>query len=769
VPRYKALVAALAATLVLAPGCSRELNPVSLVNQPPEVHFVGKSTPALAKSGLEVTHDLRWIGSDPDGRIDHYLVAVDPHSIDDWRGWMQTNESSRALAIPSRRARAQALRDAPERASQQGDFTVFAVRAVDDRGEVSNAAVRAMFGENVAPSATILSPPPGHLIIVPNRVRIRWTGIDPDGPTGRPVQYKYRLFASGPPPADFPFPVSEADFLVFLTANPDSLRRGYAPKFPGWTTVSGDTTEVLLEGLVPQTQYVFVITAIDEAGDYDPFFSLNTNMLQLYATFDENAAPILSVFNESFHFEYPVGGRDYAIAHPVQVPFVSDQSVTIHWDAFSQAAFSMARTRWSIAADGSPPPGENGPVLGSSWAPWQTSQHLATVGPFPDGQPRLLFIEVEDELQLRSLAVVRLIPTIATRKRPLLIVDDTRFLVDDAAPGGGVRPPAGTWPTAAELDSFLFAIGGFPWNSYPAGTMSPTGRFAGYSFDTLGTRSLGSADMTVPLATLARYEHVIWITDLTGAGNTRSGLDRIHPTTSLRYMASPNHFNTLAAYVQQGGRVWLVGAGIARASLEPSEGSAPNPGTWSVEDGDLGPGRMLYDQAHLRSGIRLSSLGHPVRSDRAIGGWPGAPNYAAFPTELRLRSAATDPVLPPLRTNPSLFYPTTASQEQVFEPNTILEGGVSVLDTIYESHGNGIPIGEVRPVMTLYHGSENAQVLYSGHDLWKFATADVQQVVDAVLQGVWGLSPGAAPTKSYRGKAPVTVNTARPSIARSKH
>ena len=47
----------------------------------------------------------------------------------------------------------------------------------------------------------------------------------------------------------------------------------------------------------------------------------------------------------------------------------------------------------------------------------------------------------------------------------LLIVDDTRLQVD-RFPGGLNQPPArysGEWPARAELDTFLFARGGYPW------------------------------------------------------------------------------------------------------------------------------------------------------------------------------------------------------------------------------------------------------------------------------------------------------------------
>jgi hypothetical protein len=150
-------------------------------------------------------------------------------------------------------------------------------------------------------------------------------------------------------------------------------------------------------------------------------------------------------------------------------------------------------------------------------------------------------------------------------ERDLLIVDDTRLTPDARNPAtGATDPPRGPWPTAAELDTFLYARGGVPWRDYPAGTLSASGILAGYDFDTLGTR--GIADGNVPLSVLSHYRHVIWMTDDVGATYTGSPVDLLQPVTSLRLMSSPGFQSTLAAYAQQGGKVWLQGGGAAYAT-----------------------------------------------------------------------------------------------------------------------------------------------------------------------------------------------------------
>ena len=85
--------------------------------------------------------------------------------------------------------------------------------------------------------------------------------------------------------------------------------------------------------------------------------------------------------------------------------------------------------------------------------------------------------------------------------------------------------PAGAWPTRAELDTFLFAVGGVRWRMTLPGMLSPTGIFHGYDFDTLGTRH-GLEDPTIPLNVLGRYRHVVWMTDASGSSLRRRARPR---------------------------------------------------------------------------------------------------------------------------------------------------------------------------------------------------------------------------------------------------
>ena len=177
--------------------------------------------------------------------------------------------------------------------------------------------------------------------------------------------------------------------------------------------------------------------------------------------------------------------------------------VTIHWFAVAAPGASIRDYRWVLDPldlfDETPRTNELTDV--QHWSARSVSTTGATLGPFtvngPKPQPHLLFIEAEDSYGLVSLGIVRLSITHVSFSNELLFVDDTRLMPDMSDGAGGVLPPTGAWPTAAELDTFLFARGGVPWRGRAPGTLSTPGIFNGYAYDTLGTRGI-SLDGSVP-------------------------------------------------------------------------------------------------------------------------------------------------------------------------------------------------------------------------------------------------------------------------------
>jgi hypothetical protein len=686
---------------LLGAGCSsrQTLAP----NQPPTVRLAYEALP-----GTETVqrHKLSWTGVDPDGDLDHYVYAVDPKSLDQVdAAWTSTKELECILSLPAAVTTASG-------ATRRPPPHLFVVRAVDRHGEMSQPASRALGLDNQPPLVQIYSPIPQQYsdVYVPTQVSIRWYGDDPDGQTIPLIsRFVYRLI-----------PQSDPDYEPTLL-DPNYLLRKYAPDFASWISVPGDSTRVVLNHLASGKKYLFAVNAFDQAGDYAPSMSLAQNVLRLVATSWQATGPRITVFSDDFYYQYPGGGYDKDPSHRVKVGVPAGYPFTIQWRADPPSSGGNVSYRWALdlaLLDDDTP--RSGPADLSHWSASSPLTTSATLGPFPEipkGDTHVLYIEAADDLGFVSLAALELTATPAgiTRK-PLLIVDDTRFAPDQYM-GSIVKPPSGEWPTAAELDTFLFARGGFPWRGYPAGTVSARGLFAGYSFDTLGTRR-GLVDPTVPLSILEQYDHVIWLTDRVGATMVNPANYGLNPITALRYMASSGHLNTLAAYVNRGGHLWLAGGGVAYASQIPFNDPTNDPLGAGVivfsRDSfrhELEPGRFMYDIARWQMAIGSTLLGsgallrHTGRfGDDAFTPGPASP-YAALPAALRLKTAATD-VVPPLRTAGS-FYPTSRAFEVLLAPVWPDESGSADIDTLYRAYSVGLPDEPaVNAAMTIWHGVE---------------------------------------------------------------
>jgi len=287
-----------------------------------------------------------------------------------------------------------------------------------------------------------------------------------------------------------------------------------------------------------------------------------------------------------------------------------------------------------------------------------------------------------------------------------------------------------------------------------------------------------NAAQTVTLASLARYRHVLWLVDAAAAQYIESLDQRVFPVTALYAMSNPGRSSTLAAYASAGGRLWLAGGGAALASLRRFDRVTNNSVSdflFTVEDGELAPGRLLHDFGHLQSAISSGrAVGTPTRSPAARGGWSGhgvdsrlsAPDYSRLPATLRLRAPDTDP-LPPTRlaSQSNLYYLQPLGYETVVAPNRIVEtfdGDAPgprrsvALDTLMDVPSLRLG-GAPAPAMLYYHGRENAPFVFTGFDLWSWKREDCQALVDFVLGEVWGLprsAPNAAATSRPTGAAP---------------
>ena len=817
------------ALLVLAAvGCSKKLVNQVVENQAPEVRLTGAPIQADPARPDFYAYLLQWTGFDPDGRVDHFLYAVDsrdpyhPDPSDTTWHPIAKNESTFffTAAVPIIGPDGKPDPRDPKSESPH----VFAIYSVDNQGKLSTrGAVRAFFSFTQAPTVQITEPVP-NIAFYPSvtpTTTIRWTGVDPDGQfTNKPLYWKFRLF----PQRNTDYP-GISDFVSFAVANPDSFRKLYAPDFRGWTKVGAETTSFQYRNLNPQSTYLFVVTGFDEAGAYDPVFSPERNMLKFSVTFAGTYGPIIRMFNQFFFYEYPYGGFDLRETRWFRLEIPSDQKVTFNWSAAAPPGADIRRYRWVMdlvdLTDETPRTNERDDWV--HWSTWSLNTTSATIGPFPanpslppDPNAHLFYIEAEDTNGLLSVGILYFRAVRSDFVRDLLFVDDTRFGPDMRDPRDQLRvvPPTGPWPNAAELDSFLFAVGGRPWNSYPGwGTANPTlsvpGIFHGYRFDTLGTRGTFAPSGVVPLSILGHYKHIVWYTDQTAASYTASPTSLVSPISGLRLVSSPGRPVVLATYMTQGGSVWLCGGGAAMATLISWNKPGTGVSEYTSRNSELIPGRMMYDFVHWREGVQMTSsftvrkfgtygsLGMPnaTGTSGAIPGsaswprppgrnWPGTvagvtnpefpagqPDYSSFPNTLHLKSGfdesgnsvGPDPP-PPLRNPDSYWYPNNYMSEYIHVPTFVREdynddpdilNEISTLDTLYLTAGGSSR--QESPCMTLYHGRDNKSVIFSGFNIWIWKRSECIALVDGVLQKIWGLphdgssrQPAAAPSSARR-------------------
>lgn len=781
---------ALAGIMPVALGlssCSKDGTSILIPNRPPTVELTNAPVAADRSNPYFYAYRVNWSGDDPDGRIDHYEFAVDPTPTD--TVWNRTTKNEEVVFFRASQADpANGLN--PRTAS---DFHVFVIKALDDDGARSPHKSRAFFSYTIAPTVAILNPIPTPLLraqISPS-VRIDWTGGDADGQfSQKPVQYKYKLLD-----------LSDPGNLIFLT-RPDSLRiQEVATNWAGWDSTSADTQFVQFTDLTPQKSYMFVIIGFDEAGAYSPIFDLNTNCLQMTVGFASSNGPRIGIFCPYISFVYASGGYSIDPLRWINVEIPSHVPVPVGWIAIPSPGSRIQSFRWMV--DGNVNDQTERSDEANDYIHWSRPSPTMPDGVFLrgfDDGDHFFYLECLDNNTQKSLGILHMTVVTPTFDKELLVVRDTRLEVDKF-PSGLLANYTQPWPASTELDTFLYARGGFPWRSTKnptSGVISQPGLFSGYVFDTLGTRQgLENPVHGVLLSKIGGYKRLVWLVDDRGALFIESDNQLIQPMTALHAMSGPGRASSLAAYTQLGGQVWLAGGGAAFTSLRHYDRVANNAGQTTVfssaaQFGELVSGRIMFDAAHWQSTIAVTkSTIHTYRYDNTTVSPPiivasewshaalhsrddsGAvlrrPDYSKLPAKMRWRQDAGDP-LPPTRTagQSGLFYSGSFPCEYLKDGNSIFEdvnpdpelvSERSVLDTLFEAKG-AVLLTSLAPTMTYYHGASARQFVFSGFAPWGFARQDCIQLIDFVLQDLWGMPRASvdrgsfAPALRSRGSSP---------------
>lgn len=763
------LRAALTAAISLLPllaGCGKKSTNNPFGNAAPTVRLTNAPASNRQVDAYYYAVTLNWVGYDPDGRVAYYLYAVDPPATGDTT-WVRTEKNEEIILFRSTRSN--------KDTGVADDPHVFALKAVDNLEAKSATVYRAFFSKTTAPTVQVTDPRASSQArkYVTPAIRISWEGEDVDGVfTKKPVKYKYKLLTEQ----------SEVPLSTAL-ADRDSVRRYYAPRnWAGWDSTSAETTQVSFTNLIPDQEYIFCVIAFDEAGAYSPVFSRDQNMLYFRVTFAGQNNPKITFFNEFFQYTYDSGSYEpNNRTRYVLLELPANEFITFNWFAVPIAGSEMRSYRWCVdnqdLSDQTPRQDENDIT---HWSTKSLNTTSATIGPYPGSvQPHRFYLEAEDINGLVSLGIIEFTSVQATFEKPLLVVKDTRYLADQRSVGEPcMDKPKGRWPTQAELDTFLFARGGFQWRCYPTGTLTSPGIFSAYSPDTIGTRT-GREDQSVRLSVLGRYKNVVWIGDKNGAGNFQDGTGT-NPKSALRYMCEPNRLNTLAAYLKQGGRVWMVGGGALTSTVVAYDKTnnntvPPAPSqTFSFTNGELIPGRMAYDWAKWQVEFKDNSSTIQVRRDaNALGRNQNNPFYLdpTLPSQMSARSAATDP-FPPNRVvfNGDFYYSVFDIEYQSginhyyedLDPG-LGENFVDGIDSLYRAQGASLPQTSggytanscmtVYPARTLWgvgNFPNGPKVIATGFDIWSYQKTQCKGLVDWVLQKLLNVTPTPSSLRAER-------------------
>ncbi len=708
------------------------------------------------------SYEMHWSGYDPDGRIDHYEYAIDPKGgAAPETTWIRTTRNGETIHF--RASQVDSLGSA--RATEPHTFVI---KAMDNGGHWSPVVSRSFFAYTIAPTVQLTSPvfPTGPQVEWPYvstgpALRISWEGRDEDAVRLRgPALYRYRIFEQTDPLLQG----------VDVFTDPQELRRRCAAtNFVGWDSTEADTPYVEVRGLQVGRHYLFAVVAIDEAGAYTADWAVGPNLLPLFVATPELVAPRIGISCPWVSYVWPTGAGDPADELGwVKFDTPASQPFTLSWFALPSGNYHIAGYRWRLDGD----------LDGPGWSEWSLQTTQATLGPFTPGSAHFLYIQAKDDHGATSTAVVNFTAVATTFDRDLLVVDDTRLEVDQFFPSGWRQAYRTPWPAAAELDTFLYAVGGVPWRGTVTGRsgVTPPGLLAGYRFDTLSTRNgYEIASAGAPLSLLGRYRHIVWITDQSAATKLGSPMDVLNAVSLMRWMNTPGRPSTLAAYTASGGRLWCAGGAVGYTSnIEyNSQGTLANDNLYglgntvfSFTTGELAPGRVLWDDAHWRSEVVVSQIVTNVRkSSKAVGGWthagPGytgsvsAPDYASLPPQLRRRALALGDTLPPRARDQSGRHlldewivrrgvPHVQSNRVIEDADAdpLVEHSISVLDTLYELNGGSLVtnITGERSAMTYYHGFERGPCVFTGFLLWEWTRADCAALVDfpcCTTSGAW--------------------------------
>ncbi len=528
---YLCLVALLAAAAAMLAGCSGSDVYTGEIkdNQRPTIELTNGP---LEGDTTQYSVHFFWLGEDQDGTIDHYefcMVEGDPIGFDpeDTVGaWITTELTDSVFSVSAD----DYDMNVEINQSLYGKFMkmhTFFIKAIDDRGSVSETAYRSFTAFTLAPQIFINYPYATNLDVGVQMLSVistfKWYGKDPiDAPWNYQevdsIRYLYTFYYNGiitalnNSPEDFEYMWSD-----WISYN--------APGDSGKQTTLGDD-----EFLETNTSYIFAVQAKDDAGAISSIFEKSSNVRHFMAM--QPTGPLLRI-NEPYLGTFSYLGVDYR-TEQVQVPPGFEMNWTWTGDASSYGGIVKSfRYGWDIANLSDPADWDVFP------SPYTTSAGKKT---FYSGI-HTLYVESADNLGTRTLGTIEItvIPIVMTRD--LLWVDDF--------PSLDFTQTNYAFPTESEHDEF--------WENICLKVKD---------FDPVrDVYDVHDNDYYVPpMALVFRYKNIIWSFSRAidpAAGSVWNRVVYYTPSGTADVL----NLNFLTYYLAFGGHLWTVGEGHRSGAL----------------------------------------------------------------------------------------------------------------------------------------------------------------------------------------------------------
>jgi hypothetical protein len=466
---------------------------------------------------------IYWFGWDDDGVVDHFLYA-----IDDTTTWTETRFFQGSFLFSADSVRA---------GETFGKWHIFWIKAVDNENAESYPDYLAFDARTIAPKTTVVSPSCDTTGWVPCAgprpvglsVKIVWKGEDPDSrdPRKFPTAYQWRLFNLTKAGYDQGCLDERACSEEFLTKPP------YVPDSTSFWSEPTTQTEIRFTNLQAGAFWLFGLKAIDEAGAVEPKLIMWRNVTY-FKTLPGFGSPTLTVCEGSRCHDFPGDGALWEMEAAV------NRQLTFRWsgDASLYGGTISGYTYGTDIEDLNDP---------SQWEGWSAEVTSATVM-FRQPGVHYFYVKVRDYADAEQLGTVELDMIQFLFDRDILLVDD----YFDSVPGDLLH------------DTFLNNIFGryraYTDTMYVFNYFKPSGT----------TREMSVWREEPALSELTRYKILIW--DCYGP---QESFD-----VALKRVIEKG---ILDVYLKGGGRLWLYGTQVIRAT-DPNNEAFQYPINLSTSD-----------------------------------------------------------------------------------------------------------------------------------------------------------------------------------------